>query len=170
MYEDNDIAAVERAMVTIRRRQSRRALAKLQEAYGPEHDVLDVIEGASGPVTVSTVAGALSVDQPRASRLVAAAVTAGLVRREADQADGRRSRLLLTEAGRAALEQAHRARQAMFARAMAGWPAGERAEFARLLTRFVEDTGRLTHGLAPDEQHGDDEHDHHAGVADGSEA
>ncbi|MFD4429251.1 MarR family transcriptional regulator, partial [Nocardia sp. NPDC058497] len=40
--------------------------------------------------TVSTVAAALAVDQPRASKLVAAAVTAGYLRRVADQSDGRR--------------------------------------------------------------------------------
>ncbi|MGP3914194.1 MarR family winged helix-turn-helix transcriptional regulator [Nonomuraea sp. 10N515B] len=146
MYEDKEIAglrelrelrAIEQSMVAIRRRQSRRVLAKAQGA-GPEYDVLDVIEAAREPVTVTAVAQALSVDQPRASRLVAAAVEAGLVRREADQADGRRSCLVLTDEGSAALERAHRARQAAFATAMEGWSAAERAEFARLLTRFVE--------------------------------
>ncbi|GGT32879.1 MarR family winged helix-turn-helix transcriptional regulator [Nonomuraea spiralis] len=139
MYEDKEIAAIERAMVAIRRRQSRRALARQQGATGPEYEVLDVIEGAGGQVTVSAVAEALSVDQPRASRLVAAAVTAGLVRREADQADGRRAWLVLTEDGVAALAQARQARQAAFATATAGWSAAERAEFARLLTRFVQE-------------------------------
>ncbi|MEV4112330.1 MarR family transcriptional regulator [Nonomuraea sp. NPDC049695] len=138
MYKDKDIAAIERAMVAIRRRQSRRVLARQQGATAPEFEVLDVIEGAGEAATVSTVAQALNVDQPRASRLVAAAVTAGLVRREADQADGRRAWLVLTDAGRAALEQAHRSRQAAFAAATEGWTAAERAEFARLLTRFVE--------------------------------
>ncbi|WP_433512805.1 MarR family winged helix-turn-helix transcriptional regulator [Nonomuraea sp. CA-143628] len=140
MYSDNEIAAVERAMVAIRRRQSRRALARLQGAPGPEFEVLDVIESASAgtAATVSTVAEALSIDQPRASRLVAAAVAAGLVERRADQADGRRALLVLTDAGRTALEQAHRGRQAAFAEAMTGWSEAERAEFARLLTRFVE--------------------------------
>ncbi|KAB8188837.1 MarR family transcriptional regulator [Nonomuraea phyllanthi] len=137
MYEDNNIAAIEQAMITIRRRQSRRALARAQGGVRPELDVLDVIEGAGEPVTVSTVARALGVDQPRASRLVAAAVAAGLVRREADQADGRRAWLAPTEAGRAALERIHRGRRAAFATAMEGWTDGERAEFARLLSRFV---------------------------------
>ncbi|MFI7127773.1 MarR family winged helix-turn-helix transcriptional regulator [Nonomuraea sp. NPDC050153] len=138
MYEDKYVAAVERAMVAIRRRQSRRVLARQQGAAGPEYEVLDVIEGAGGSVTVSTVAQALSVDQPRASRLVAAAVAAGLVRREADQADGRKAWLVLTEAGQAALEHARRTRQEAFAAVMEEWPERDRAEFARLLTRFVE--------------------------------
>ncbi|MFI7419689.1 MarR family winged helix-turn-helix transcriptional regulator [Nonomuraea sp. NPDC049684] len=138
MYEDKEIAAIEQAMVAIRRRQSRRALARQHGAAGPEFEVLDVIEAAGGRLTVSAVAEALNVDQPRASRLVTAAVTAGLVRREADQADGRRAWLVLTDAGAAALAQARQARQAAFASATAGWSAAERAEFARLLTRFVQ--------------------------------
>ncbi|MFC5822727.1 MarR family winged helix-turn-helix transcriptional regulator [Nonomuraea insulae] len=139
MYGDKQIADIERAMVAIRWRQSRRVLARTQGASGPEFDVLDVIEGAGGAhVTVSTVAEALSVDQPRASRLVAAAVTVGLVRREADQADGRRAWLVLTSSGAAALEQAHRARRTAFAAATEDWTEAERTEFARLLTRFVD--------------------------------
>ncbi|WP_344843515.1 MarR family winged helix-turn-helix transcriptional regulator [Nonomuraea dietziae] len=109
----DDVERVEAAMVAVRRRQSRRALARLQGVAGPAHDVLDVVE-AGGPVTVSTLAQALGVDQPRASRMVAAAVAGGLVSREADQSDGRRSVLVMTEAGRAAAEQAHEARRAVF--------------------------------------------------------
>lgn len=135
MYEDKEIAAIERAMVAIRRRQRRRALGKRVGA-APHFDVLDVIE-ESGSVSVSGVAEALSVDQPRASRLVTAAVEEGLVRRVADQADGRRALLELTEAGRQALEAAHAGRQAVFAEAVSGWTEEERASFARLLTRFV---------------------------------
>ncbi|GAA3161042.1 MarR family winged helix-turn-helix transcriptional regulator [Nonomuraea roseoviolacea] len=138
MYDDKYLETVERAMVAIRRRQSRRVLARQHGAPAPEHEVLDVLEAAGEPVTVSAVAEALSVDQPRASRLVAAAVSAGLVRREADQADGRRALLVMTEAGREAVERAHQGRRATFDRAMVGWTGEERAQFARLLTRFVE--------------------------------
>jgi DNA-binding MarR family transcriptional regulator len=69
--------------------------------------------------------------------LVAAAVQAGLVRREADQADGRRAMLALTPRGRAAARRIHEQRRAAFDTAMQGWTAAERAEFARLLTRFT---------------------------------
>mgnify|MGYP001159232131 CR=1 FL=1 len=133
----DDVERIERAMVRIRRRQRRRTLARRQGMSGQAFDVLDAIE-AGRAVTVSEIAQALGVDQPRASRLVAAAVADGLVRREADQADGRRSVLVLTEAGQEAVAQAHRTRRAAFAAAMAGWTEAERAEFARLLTRFVD--------------------------------
>ncbi|MDX3231540.1 MarR family winged helix-turn-helix transcriptional regulator [Streptomyces sp. ME19-01-6] len=156
---------IERAMVAIRRSQSRRSLARLAgrdsddgapasrgtAARGAAFDVLDAIEAAeqSGePATVSKVAAALAVDQPRASKLVAGAVEAGLVRREADQADGRRALLVMTEAGRALTDEVRRFRRSVFAEAMAEWPEPDRAEFARLLTDFVGSLGRMG-GRAP---------------------
>ena len=87
---------------------------------------------------------ALNIDQPRASKLVAAAVAAGLVRRQADQADGRRALLVRTPAVRRLSAQAHAFRRQVFGEAMAGWPAADRAEFARLLTRFVESLAGVT--------------------------
>jgi DNA-binding MarR family transcriptional regulator len=132
------VEQVERAMVAIRRRQSRRALAGLSGVAGQAFDVLDAIEDDPS-ATVTSLARALGVDQPRASKLVAAAVDAGWVRRRADQADGRRSVLELTADGRAAVEQAHRSRQSVFAAAMTTWTEAERTEFARLLGRFVHE-------------------------------
>jgi DNA-binding MarR family transcriptional regulator len=140
VVQDGSVAAVAAAMVAVRRRQSRRALARAEGTTGVDvavQEVLDAVEAAGGPVGVTGVAEALGVDQPRASKLVAAAVAAGLVRREADQADGRRSRLVLTGAGQRRLAAAHAARRARFAAAMAGWTDAERAAFADLLTRFV---------------------------------
>lgn len=131
---------VETAMVAIRRRQTRRALARQAGESGAHTLVLDAVEQAQQggpPATVTAVAGALAVDQPRASRLVAAAVRAGLVRRHADQSDGRRALLVLTDEGQAHLDQVHRLRRGVFASAMAGWTPAERAQFAELLTRFV---------------------------------
>lgn len=148
--------AVERAMVTVRRSQSRRTLARAAgaagsgvEALGSGAEVLDVIEEAEeagDAATVTSVAAALNMDQPRASKLVAAAVAAGLVRREADQADGRRALLVRTPAGRRVSADIHDFRRQAFARAMTGWPDGDRAEFARLLTSFVASLGAVTPG------------------------
>lgn len=134
------VAEVESAMVVIRRRQTRRILA--QAAGVPEdsaQQVVDAIEAAGAtPISVSGVAEALGVDQPRASKLVAAAVGAGLVRREADQLDGRRINLVLTEAGHERLAAVHRFRRQRFATAMHDWPDSDRQAFATLLTRFVK--------------------------------
>jgi DNA-binding MarR family transcriptional regulator len=155
--QDEHVKAVERAMVAIRRSQTRRALTRLAEERdaaddagvvgGSAVDVLDAIEAAEqagAPATVSSVAAALNVDQPRASKLVAAAVEAGLVRREADQTDGRRALLVRTERGATLSEELHRFRRSIFARAMADWTAPDRAAFARLLTRFVESLAGMT--------------------------
>jgi len=136
---------VEQAMVAIRRRQTRRALARQatqnSTTHDPAtHDVLDAVEAAeqaNQQATVTTIATALAIDQPRASKLVAKAVAAGLVQRQADQQDGRRALLIRTEHGRAVSERIHEARRAAFDQAMTGWTPDERAEFARLLTRFV---------------------------------
>lgn len=143
MAGNPELAAIERAMVAIRRSQRRRSLAALSgtdPVSGAVFDVLDVIEAAEAggePVTVGAAAAALGVDQPRASRLVAAAVEAGLVRRVADQADGRRTLLERTAKGRELTERVHRFRRRVFAAAMEDWNDAERAEFARLLSRFV---------------------------------
>src|SRR4051812_45358427 len=144
-------------MVAIRRSQTRRALNRLAPGRetadragvvsSPAVDVLDAIEAAEQagtPATVSGVAASLNVDQPRASKLVAAAVEAGLGRREADQADGRRAPLVRTERGSALFEEVHRHRRSVFAAAMSDWSDADRAAFARLLTSFVESLAGIT--------------------------
>lgn len=133
---------IERAMVTIRRSTTRRTLA--QRAGMPADSivaVLDAIEAGEHtptPATVSSIATALSIDQPRASKLVAAAVDAGFVRRDADQSDGRRALLVRTPAGRKLTDRVHRFRRDAFATAITDWSAKDQREFARLLTRFVD--------------------------------
>ena len=137
---DKSVIAVEAAMVAVRRRQSRRAFAR--DSGSPPADdavqqVLDAVESAAVPPGVTGIAAALGVDQPRASKLVAAAIEAGLLRREFDQPDGRRAQLAVTPDGRARLDVVHAHRRARFAAAMADWTADERETFAGLLTRFV---------------------------------
>jgi DNA-binding MarR family transcriptional regulator len=141
---DDDVEAVERAMVEIRRLQQRRTLAKLSQVDPSLTAVVDAIEQHPDQATVSSVAGALGVDQPRASRLVARAVDAGLVTRTADQLDGRRVLLTLTRRGTEHATRVHRFRQAMFAEAMTGWTPRQVSTFARLLTRFVDAYTELT--------------------------
>jgi DNA-binding MarR family transcriptional regulator len=133
---DASVELVERAMVAIRRRQSRRALARLMPVDPARFGVLDAIE-EHGPSSVSDLANALGVDQPRASRLAARAVDEGLLVRQADQHDGRRTLLRLTASGRRQVDAAHAARREIFAAAMADWPAADRKTFARLLTAFI---------------------------------
>ncbi|HZW40962.1 MAG TPA: MarR family winged helix-turn-helix transcriptional regulator [Agromyces sp.] len=100
--------------------------------------LLDALEGAEHPPSVSELADAIGVDQPRASRLVQAAVEAGHARREADPADARRSAIVLTDAGRRLLSSARGNRRGAIESALAGFTPEETAELARLLSRFVE--------------------------------
>ena len=138
MDNTDPVAAVETAMIAIRRRQTRRTFAVQAGGPDPVQEVLDAIEAAEpDALGVNGVAVALGVDQPRASKLVAAAVSAGLVRREADQQDGRRTNLVLTADGREQLDWVHGYRRDRFAAAMNGWTAAERETFADLLTRFL---------------------------------
>ncbi|WP_246011436.1 MarR family winged helix-turn-helix transcriptional regulator [Nocardia mexicana] len=146
---DPSTAAIERAMVAIRRSQTRRSLNRIgartgRAAIDPTvFGVLDAVQAHDGETTVTDIAAALGVDQPRASRLVGRAIGDGFLRREADQGDARRVLLRLTPAARTALGRAREVRQAAFARATADWPDGERTEFARLLTKFVADFDRV---------------------------
>jgi DNA-binding MarR family transcriptional regulator len=151
MSEDA-VAAIERAMVALRRSWARRTLQRRGDpralaAEAAPFQVLDAIEGAAGAgraLTVNGVADALGVDQPRASRLVAEVVDAGLVRRGADPDDGRRSVLALTARGARVLAEGHRTRRAAVEAALAGWSDEDRQTFARLLGAYVAGWERAT--------------------------
>jgi DNA-binding MarR family transcriptional regulator len=56
-----------------------------------------------GPLRVGELATRIPCSQPTATMTVAGLQTAGLVTREADPADGRAARILITEAGRGTL-------------------------------------------------------------------
>jgi DNA-binding MarR family transcriptional regulator len=88
-------------------------------------------------LSVSEIADAVGVDQPRASRLVGDAAERGLVTRRPDERDARRSVVQLTDAGRALLESAESRRRSAVADALAGFTPEETATFAALLARFV---------------------------------
>ena len=86
---------------------------------------------------VSDVAELIGVDQPRASRLVAQGVEQGLLERELDPGDARRTRIHLTEQGRGVAERVLRAQRDRVAQAMEALSPEERAQFAELLARFA---------------------------------
>ncbi|RLK60243.1 MarR family winged helix-turn-helix transcriptional regulator [Actinokineospora cianjurensis] len=136
------VSEVERAMITIRRLQTRRTLA------GP-HDptltlVVDALE-AAGSCTITDLAAALSVDQPRASRLAARAVTEGLAHRTPSQSDARQVLLSLTPAGQAHATAVHTTRRKAFTQTMSTWTDEDRTTFATLLTTFVDSYTQVVH-------------------------
>ncbi|WP_345752185.1 MarR family winged helix-turn-helix transcriptional regulator [Microbacterium rhizophilus] len=100
--------------------------------------LLEVLARSAGPQPVGALAEALGVDQPRASRLVQAAVEMGLARREADPSDARRTLVALTEQGRAIVDRSRGARADAVADALDGFTAAERAQLADLLTRLAD--------------------------------
>lgn len=152
------LKSVEKAMVRIRRSQSRRALAGVMtRRLGAAFDmnaaiVVDAVEAAheaGGIATVGLVARQLAVDPSRASRLVAMAVRTGHVRRVSVQDDGRSAKLEVTSRGRKSLETVREFRSGVFADAMESWTDQDCADFARLLQRFIAAFESLT-GVSDD--------------------
>ena len=89
-----------------------------------------------GPMRVTDLAEAKQADPSTVSRQAAQLVKAGLVSREADPADGRVSRLAVTETGLAAVAQLAEARNALIGRAMRDWPAERVDLFTGLFAEF----------------------------------
>ncbi|WP_054816744.1 MarR family winged helix-turn-helix transcriptional regulator [Nocardia arizonensis] len=92
-----------------------------------------------GPMRSGALAEAVHSDASTVSRQVAMLVDRDLVRRTADPADGRATVLAVTDSGRELAERIRRRRHENLARVMAEWTPRDRATFAGLLRRFVDD-------------------------------
>lgn len=106
------------------------------------------LEEPDSEVTLGEVARRLEIDQSTASRLVAETIRDGYLSRTASEADGRRIRLELTEAGRELAEDARRYQRSVFEDLTLHWSNQDREEFARLLAKFA-DSVAVKH-LGPD--------------------
>lgn len=100
--------------------------------------MLEALAAASAPLSVSAIGEAIGVDQPRASRLVQQGVELGLVAREADPDDARRTRIALTEQGREAARGMRGQRRTAVAQALESFTDAESAELARLLGKLAD--------------------------------
>ena len=100
--------------------------------------LLETLAQATAPLSVGEIAEAIGVDQPRASRLVQQGVDLGVVRREADPDDARRTRVALTDAGSALVRGFRGDRREAIDRALSTFTDAERADLARLLTKLAE--------------------------------
>ena len=100
--------------------------------------LLETLAQASGPLSVGEIADAIGVDQPRASRLVQQGVELGVVRREADPDDARRTRVALTDAGSALVRGLRGDRREAVDRALSSFTEQERADLARLLNKLAD--------------------------------
>lgn len=151
MRRSNDVATVEAirvSLVELRRMFQRRELveqwaavaggdARLDYADAKLLDAIRVAESRGGGATVGDVARLLGVDPSRASRIVAAAVARGLLRRRATQGDGRKVVVEVTAAGARLQQKGSALTRRRIAVAVAGWSAADRARFADLFDRFV---------------------------------
>jgi DNA-binding MarR family transcriptional regulator len=144
---ERELVAIESAIIAIRRRAMNKTVAvttrnedqRVRNSVQPVLDALEEADDLGVAPTVGAIARLLGLDQSRASKVAATAIELGLVRREADQSDGRRSLLRLTRSGERQLSQVHKVRQGVFDTAMSDWSQRQRADFARLLTKFVAD-------------------------------
>ena len=92
-----------------------------------------------GPLRQGALAELVHADPSTVSRHVAVLVERGLVRRVADETDGRASRLHVTDAGHAALDAFRRDRENHFAQVTAGWDAADLAALTTLFGRLLDD-------------------------------
>jgi DNA-binding MarR family transcriptional regulator len=90
-----------------------------------------------GPLRQGALAELVHADPSTVSRHVTLLVERGLVRRVADDSDGRASRLVVTPAGAAVVEQMRQERDAVLGRVTSEWAPDELAVFTRQLHRFV---------------------------------
>ena len=116
---------------------------KAQAAKTENHDraalVLLFPLARLGPLRQGALADLVHADPSTVSRHVAALVEQGLVRRVADESDGRASRLHVTEAGHAALEALGRERENHLSQVTEAWDADDLAALTRLLGRLLDD-------------------------------
>jgi len=102
---------------------------------------LDALATASEPLSVSALGEAIGVDQPRASRLVQQGVQRGLVQREADPEDARRTRIALTDEGRRIVRGMRGERREVLSKALESFTDDESRELARLLSKLADNWG-----------------------------
>jgi DNA-binding MarR family transcriptional regulator len=103
------------------------------------------------PARVKDIAEMLHVDLSVASRQVAALEAAGYVRREPDPDDRRSHRVSTTQAGEAAMQQAHERIAGVFSRALADWDEEEMTHLTAALRRLRIDYERAASGSSIEE-------------------
>jgi DNA-binding MarR family transcriptional regulator len=121
---------------TVRRSKARLLAAAGNDVESATHLLLHTLE-SEGPMRASALAASVQSDLSTVSRQVAALVGRGVLERRADQLDGRACLLAVTDAGRAAIAEHERGRQAFFDEVLTGWNAAELRQFAQQMERFT---------------------------------
>jgi DNA-binding MarR family transcriptional regulator len=91
-----------------------------------------------GPLRQGALADLVHADPSTVSRHVTLLVEQGLVRRAADDSDGRASNLVVTDAGRAQLDKLRVEREAYLRQVTAGWTDEELRTFTGLFERLLD--------------------------------
>ncbi len=91
-----------------------------------------------GPLRQSALADLVHADRSTVSRHVTSLVDQGLVRRSADESDGRASMLVITDAGRAQLDRLRAEREAYLLQVTAEWTDEELGTFTELFDRLLD--------------------------------
>ena len=92
-----------------------------------------------GPITLGDLSARTDMDPGATSRQVKALEAEGLVQRQARQGDARVRVLRATPAGRRVRQRIAEVQDRHMADVLDGWSATDRATFAHLLDRFVDD-------------------------------
>lgn len=150
MNRSDSLVALDDMLSSVRRLLQRPGYrARFFEALGASVPprvlrLLRAVERAGpGEQGLGAVAATLVVDISTASRVADEAERAGLLRRERDPADGRRTVLALTGSARALLERADRVRIALLDEVTAGWQTTDLRDLALALERLLHDLDTL---------------------------
>ncbi|WP_234889649.1 MarR family winged helix-turn-helix transcriptional regulator [Agrobacterium vitis] len=150
-------------MMMGRRFMSRIALSRMSEGHGMELSHFDVVKVVSHAargqeVTVGVIAEQMRIDPSRASRVVADLVRRGALRREASQADARRTIVTLTPTGEELLHHFEAVRREVIGQTVEDWSADDIVTFETLFDRFIcglECRGTMLAKEAADREGGD---------------
>jgi DNA-binding MarR family transcriptional regulator len=100
-----------------------------------------------GPLRQGALAELVHADPSTVSRHVAALVERGLVRRVADESDGRASKLVVTDPGHAVLDTLRNEREGHLERVTAAWSATDLAALTTLFGRLLDDISATLPGV-----------------------
>jgi DNA-binding MarR family transcriptional regulator len=105
----------------------------------PAMTILMILNTAGEPLRIGEIANRMQVEGPHVTRQVQVLEKDGLVERVTDPADARARLIALTTRGQNAATQYLTVILRWFDEALADWPAADRRDLTRLLTRMVDD-------------------------------
>ncbi|HET8708917.1 MAG TPA: MarR family transcriptional regulator [Candidatus Saccharimonadales bacterium] len=142
---EKDLDALEQAMSQLHRALSRHRRWEhiaLQAGVDLDRTSAAVLQSLARPETshckLHEIAGKLGIEAAAITRKAQLLEQAGLLRRKADQKDGRAYVLSLTAAGKKIATRLHNAKRRELQAALAGWTAADRATLARLVKKLAD--------------------------------